>query len=239
MLGRFSSHQHTTHQETDTRHTKHSYAHFLMPTHSFNEDAIQKTAQCGYDPYCVEGAMEGSYSMPPTSATSAPTSMRPSDMKREANEQFRLAHPDIHAEMTLSKIRTVKSNLLEAARAVDLEISTIAHAYVYFEKLVLKNLVTKKNRKLVGACCLFLAAKANEPKGSWFQALLEAMDDQLDVDSEEVRENEFMVFTDLEFNLFLPRHEYMPHFERIFKTLDYKSVEEYLGNEAFYDIDYH
>lgn len=64
--------------------------------------------------------------------------MRPSDLKREMNEQFRLNHPDIPVEITLSKIRAIKLHLLEIGRAVDIEVSSVAHAYVYFEKLVIK-----------------------------------------------------------------------------------------------------
>lgn len=64
--------------------------------------------------------------------------MRPSDMKREMNEQFRLNHPEIPVELTLSKIRAIKLHLLEIGKQLDLEISSVAHAYVYFEKLVIK-----------------------------------------------------------------------------------------------------
>lgn len=64
--------------------------------------------------------------------------MRPSDMKRELNEQFRLKHPEISPEITLSKIRAIKLHLLEIAKTVDLEISSVAHAFAYFEKLVMK-----------------------------------------------------------------------------------------------------
>jgi hypothetical protein len=41
----------------------------------------------------------------------------------------------------------------------------------------------------------------------------------LDVDSEEVHDHEFAVFADLEFNLYIPRREFMPHFEQIFTQL--------------------
>jgi hypothetical protein len=83
--------------------------------------------------------------------------------------------------------------LLEIGKELDLEVSSVAHAYVYFEKLVIKvigissvylclvhilivwkqNIITKKNRKLIAGCCLFLATKVNEPKGSRLQPLLD------------------------------------------------------------------
>jgi hypothetical protein len=97
-------------------------------------------------------------------------------------------------------------------------------------------MVTKKNRKLIAACCLFLAAKVNEAKGTWFGPLLDAVDDELDVDAEEIHEHEFAVFADLEFNLYVPRREFMPHFERIFNHLEYKSIQEYLGYSSFFEV---
>ncbi|CEP10152.1 hypothetical protein [Parasitella parasitica] len=169
-------------------------------------------------------------------STAVNTTMKPSELKREMNEQFRMNHPEISSEITLSKIRAIKLHLLEIGKQVDLEVSSVAHAYVFFEKLVIKNIVTKKNRKLIAACCLFLATKVNEAKGTWFGPLLDAMDDELDVDAEEIHEHEFAVFADLEFNLYVPRREFMPHFERIFNHLEYKSIQDYLGHSAFYEV---
>ena len=71
----------------------------------------------------------------------------------------------------MTKIRTLKKKMLvaslEAVRtggalttrcsrliAQDLELSTVALAYVYFEKLLLKAVITKVNRKLLAATCL-------------------------------------------------------------------------------------
>ena len=45
---------------------------------------------------------------------------------------------------------------------IDIEISTAALAVVSFERLVLKGLVTKLNRRLTMATCLLLAFKFNE-----------------------------------------------------------------------------
>jgi hypothetical protein len=64
--------------------------------------------------------------------------MKPSDLKREMNEQFRINHPEIPVEITLSKIRAIKVHLLEIGKALDLEVSSVAHAYVFFEKLIVK-----------------------------------------------------------------------------------------------------
>lgn len=66
------------------------------------------------------------------------TQPRPAEVKRELNELFRSAHPEIPQEITLSKIRAIKEHLLEISKELDLEISSLAHAYVYFEKLIMK-----------------------------------------------------------------------------------------------------
>lgn len=64
--------------------------------------------------------------------------------------------------MTLSKLRRCKYLLFVIGRELDLELSTIALSWVYLEKLTCKNLVEKKNRKLVTAICITLAHKYNE-----------------------------------------------------------------------------
>ena len=71
-------------------------------------------------------------------------------MKKELNDQFRLMHSDLHPSLTLSMIRNLKNKLLQVAIDRSLELCTVAKAYTYFEKLVLKGLVMKQNRKLVG-----------------------------------------------------------------------------------------
>jgi hypothetical protein len=44
-----------------------------------------------------------------------------------------------------------------------LDISTLAFAYVYYEKLVLGLHIDKPNRKIYAACCLLFAIKFNTP----------------------------------------------------------------------------
>jgi Cyclin, N-terminal domain len=65
--------------------------------------------------------------------------------------------------LTLSKIRSLKSQVLQAAVKANVEIGTVALACVYFERLCLDCRVDKSNRRLTFAACLLLAAKINEP----------------------------------------------------------------------------
>ncbi|KAF0546651.1 cyclin-like protein [Gigaspora margarita] len=163
---------------------------------------------------------------------------RPSDLKRESNALFRKTHPNIDPSLTLSQIRKVKAKLLTASRHEDLdvELSTVAKAYAYFEKLILKKVVIKYNRRLIGAICLLLASKANDPIGMSYSPLLESLHKHLDVTTKEITEQEFAVFAALDFELYLPTSEFMPHFERIFTTLDYDNIQDYLGSNAFYEF---
>ncbi|KAF9163345.1 CDK5 and ABL1 enzyme substrate 1 [Actinomortierella ambigua] len=176
---------------------------------------------------------------------------RPSDLKRELNEHFRNQHPNIDPSITLSKIRKVKADLLAISEDLDLEISTVALSYAYFEKLILKgcdldsdtcerptesrqSLVTKENRKLVACVCLLLAYKVNEPKrpSGEFSVLMKAMYKYMYVSAKDIKDHEFQVFAQLEFNLNLPRQEVLPHFEQILYRQDYLNVQEYLGEDV-------
>ena len=78
-----------------------------------------------------------------------------------ASRSFRF--PDI--QLTLSKLRSLKRELFQIGVKCQLEIATIATAYVYFEKIVLKRIVNKQNRKVVAANCLVIAAKLHDVKG--------------------------------------------------------------------------
>jgi hypothetical protein len=64
--------------------------------------------------------------------------------------------------LTLSKIRSLKYQALMAAIKAKLEISTVALAIVYFERLCLDCRVDKSNRRLSFAACLLIAVKINE-----------------------------------------------------------------------------
>jgi hypothetical protein len=46
-----------------------------------------------------------------------------------------------------------------------------------------------------------------------------------------VLNEEFYIFTSLDFNLHLPREEYMPHLERLVFGLDYNNLQEYISGK--------
>ncbi|CAG8475410.1 8398_t:CDS:10 [Paraglomus brasilianum] len=225
--------------ENPSRRQAQSYAYLLSPTNALGSE----NDKTGYDPYDLDDPNISLGKRRPSKAFSSfmgsiMSYSRESDEKREANETFRQKHPQIDTGITLSKIRTIKEKLLAAARNeslnLDLELSTVAMAYSYFEKLIHKKAVDKSNRKVIAAICLFLAVKVNEPRATGLGSLLDSLHKHLDVNEKEIKDHEFSVFAALDFALMLPNEEIMPHFERIFRTLEYKSTEEYLGPNPFY-----
>ena len=118
----------------------------------------------------------GDESNQPTTATTASVS---SSQTTPKNRQVSFASPSSSVDagdggtaadttirmppsLTLSKIRSLKRQALLAAVKAKLEISTVALAIVYFERLCLDCRVDKSNRRLSFAACLLLAIKINE-----------------------------------------------------------------------------
>ena len=94
------------------------------------------------------------------------------NLKQSLNEQFRERHPQLPPSLTLSKIRNLKKSALLGCMARNIELSTVALAVILFERLCLKGLVTKANRRLTMAVSLLLAYKFNECVTSQFHTRL-------------------------------------------------------------------
>ncbi|RHZ81166.1 hypothetical protein Glove_123g39 [Diversispora epigaea] len=243
--------------ESERRKKAESYAHLLTPSNSLGSLEIIVKVTDYYDPtYLDDPKLKtekqstvdsqdlkgGSKHRTVLSLSGFMGSLmhhntRPSDLKRESNAIFRQAHPEVDPSLTLSQIRKIKAKLLTASRYedLDLELSTVAKAYAYFEKLTLKGSVTKYNRRLIGATCLLLASKVNEPMGMSYSPLLESLHKHLELTTKEITEQEFSVFSSLDFELYLPPSEFMPHFDRIFNMLG-NNAQDYLGDNHFYEF---
>ena len=150
----------------------------------------------------------------------------------------------------------MKQQALLACIECNIEISTVALATVYFERLALDCRVDKSNRRLTFAACLLIAIKINEAnvalfheqsnktskKGvdvikSWirtkkdddvFASLLEFFTHEWSLSLKTLFAAEFGVFAALGFKLHATPSQVAFHFKRIMKSLEWSS-RDYLG----------
>jgi hypothetical protein len=126
----------------------------------------------------------------------------PEELKRDLDEQFREKFP--HVQLTLSKLREYKLQIVRVTQECALSLSTAALAQAYFEYLLNKERVRKAQMETHVAACLLLATKFNENKDEiemLVPEMLKSAEDVWGVAPRDVTEVEFEVFVYLDFSL--------------------------------------
>ncbi|CAG9334079.1 unnamed protein product [Blepharisma stoltei] len=162
-------------------------------------------------------------------------------IKDNLNEEFKEKHPFLHQKLTLSKIVNLREDLVsKMCRNMDIEACTLAIAWVYFIRLLSKNVITKANRKLYGAICVLLAYKFNEESHlddnkdqiNTIIKFVGSMDKHGLLQHKHISRIEFEVYAHLNFSLLLKYEEFK---EEFLYTLCRMGItfDDYIG--GFYD----
>lgn len=137
------------------------------------------------------------------------------EAKQEENDAFNDRHNWLTSDITLSKIRSSKRKLVEVALSNDIDPVCVAFAFVYLEKLILKNGVFKSNYKYVVPGCLLLAVKFYGRRDQTCAPLLKDLEMKFNTSTKEILQNEFYVYKNLNFSLIVHQHEVAPHLLKI------------------------
>ena len=126
---------------------------------------------------------------------------------------------------------------------IGIEVSTVAIACIYFERLCIKSLITKTNRRLSIAVCLLLAFKFNEPiTGPSFMTRLEELlhfiDREYQISKIQLFNAEFGALVHLNFSLNVPYMHVLEMFKRLPKKIHLKKINHllYICNSYFLNL---
>lgn len=157
------------------------------------------------------------------------------DLKKELNARFHQSHPNIHPTVQLTQLRSLKEQLLDFCMDFDIELSVLARALTYLEKLVLYGHVGKRNRKLVACACLLLSSKLSEIHSSGeHQRITVNSVKRFAISKQDIVRSEWHVFASLHFSLHLEQRAYMDHLERILLLLPkYMTIKDYIGGAMY------
>ncbi len=139
--------------------------------------------------------------------------VRPKRLKAELNSAFARRHPWLTIKLT--QLRKVKKLMLQVASLADLEHSTLALAYVYLDKALLRKFCANKAALLLaGAAALVLATKFNDTAGmdkAAYKKLLAHLKAVMALDAREVHSTEMRLWFALDCHLFVPSAEVLQH----------------------------
>lgn len=158
--------------------------------------------------------------------------VRKEDIMEDLNESFFEKHPSIAFVLSLSDIRELKMKMFTSMHEdgeSTIEMSTVAIAIVYLEKLILRGYVNKNNRLIVAAVVLLLAVKFNENLKD-LNDFYEELESSFGVSKKKIFECEWTVFAEeLEFNLNCKEDQFYPHLKQLL-FLNGETLEEFLDD---------
>ncbi|VDM50453.1 unnamed protein product [Toxocara canis] len=112
-------------------------------------------------------------------------------------------------------VYSIEKEMLQIARACDLDNLTLANAYVFYEKVVLKGMVKKTNRKLVAGASLLVATKVNDHGSMRLHSIIDKVEVAFRINRREMLQLEIPLCVALDFNLRATQAELLPHYQRI------------------------
>ncbi|XGW19284.1 hypothetical protein V3C99_003258 [Haemonchus contortus] len=161
-----------------------------------------------YDPSMLDDILSASRTMSVGKVFASPQAM-----KATLNETFAEMFPNV--QLTYSKLRSIKRDMWIIAQECDVDEYTVAHAFIYYERIVIKGMISKYNRKLVAGVALLVAVKLNDYKKPDIVKVLECTEEKLRISRREMLSFELPLCSALQFDLFPPAHHVEPHLHKI------------------------
>lgn len=158
-------------------------------------------------------------------------------LKKDLNNIFYVQHPELEIrEIKLTHVRKMRADLLNLALEENspIEVVTVAYANWYFERLIMRGMVGKRNRKVALAACVLLAIKFIETgdihrKIHYLKARFRQIEAFAGVTWQKVQEWEFRAYVGLDFTL-MPENDNKvveTHLERLLGEINLTSQEYY------------
>lgn len=133
--------------------------------------------------------------------------------KQVMNEDFEVKYPLIH--LTLSKMKSLKREMALLGKSNEIDVYTVATAFVYFEKIIGKGLISKINRKCVAGASLLIALKMNDYKKATIKNYIDEAEEQLREQKTDLLAYELPICSVLQFKLQPSIEEIQPHVDRL------------------------
>lgn len=133
--------------------------------------------------------------------------------KQVMNEDFEVKYPLIH--LTLSKMKSIKREMAELGKSNEIDVYTVATAYVFFEKIIGKGLISKVNRKCVAGAALLVALKMNDYKKTTIKSYIDEAEEKLREQKSDLLAYELPLCSVLQFRLQPTIEEIQPHVDKL------------------------